>query len=118
MISHSIELHDTGELEAAEGGHYLGRFSRVLRKALTPLERMVAQKSAGCELRFVTEAESNIPDYQRSYSWRSAQVSDLLNDTFGRKSPYLMGAVILHETAEDLDKQNRVLNANTGFLLR
>ena len=38
MISHSIELHDTGELEAAEGGHYLGRFSRVLRKALTPLE--------------------------------------------------------------------------------
>jgi len=59
MIHHSIELHNTVELEPAEGGgHYLRRFPRAVREALSPLGRMVAQESAGCELRFVTEAES------------------------------------------------------------
>ena len=59
MISHSIELHNTVELELAEGGgQYLRRFPREVRNALSPLGRMVAQESAGCELRFVTEAES------------------------------------------------------------
>lgn len=38
-----------------------------------------------------------IPKYQRSYSWRSSHVRDLLKDTFGRSTPYLIGTVILHQ---------------------
>ena len=55
-----------------------------------------------------------IPDYQRSYSWRSSHVIDLLKDTFGRTSPYLMGTVILHEkdgncTLDIVDGQQRLV---------
>ena len=38
-----------------------------------------------------------IPDYQRSYSWRSNHVEDLLKDISDCKSPYLMGTIILHK---------------------
>lgn len=40
----------------------------------------------------------SIPEYQRSYSWRSSHVHDLLKDTYDRTTPYLMGTVILHDT--------------------
>jgi len=45
----------------------------------------------------------NIPKYQRSYSWKSSHVRDLLKDTFDRINPYLMGTLILHETGGGLD---------------
>lgn len=45
----------------------------------------------------------HIPDYQRSYSWRSNHVNDLLQDIFDRKSTYLMGTVILHKTGSEYD---------------
>ena len=38
------------------GGVYLRRFPRAVRDVLSPLGRMVAQESAGVELRFVTGA--------------------------------------------------------------
>jgi hypothetical protein len=55
----------------------------------------------------------NIPPYQRSYSWRSNHVQDLLNDIYDCKSPYLMGTVILHKTEDDkfdiVDGQQRLV---------
>ena len=54
-----------------------------------------------------------IPDYQRTYSWRSAHVSDLLKDTFWRTTPYLMGTIILHEAVDGknaiVDGQQRLV---------
>jgi len=59
VIHENIELHNTVELEeAAGGGVHLRRIPRAVRDCLSPLGRMVSQDSAGCELRFVTEAES------------------------------------------------------------
>jgi lysophospholipase L1-like esterase len=59
MIHENIELHNTVELEdAAGGGVHLRRIPKAVRDCLSPLGRMVAQESAGCELRFVTEAEN------------------------------------------------------------
>jgi hypothetical protein len=59
MIHQNIELHNTVELEdAAGGGVHLHRFPKAVRDCLSPLGRMVSQESAGCELRFVTEAEN------------------------------------------------------------
>jgi lysophospholipase L1-like esterase len=59
MIYGSIELHNTVELEPASGGGvHLCRFPKEVRDSLSPLGRMVALESAGCELRFVTEAEN------------------------------------------------------------
>lgn len=59
MIHESIELHNTIELEeAAGGGLHLRRIPKAVRDCLSPLGRMVSQESAGCELRFVTEADS------------------------------------------------------------
>lgn len=59
MIEHGVEFHNTVELEPAPGGGFmLRRLPRAARQVLTPLGRMVAQDSAGCEIRFVTEAES------------------------------------------------------------
>lgn len=37
-----------------------------------------------------------IPEYQRYYTWKETHVFDLLKDIFDRKTPYLMGTVILH----------------------
>jgi hypothetical protein len=42
-----------------------------------------------------------VPDYQRSYSWKSSHVRDLLKDIFERTTPYLMGTIILHENKSD-----------------
>lgn len=61
-------------------------------------------------------AEKNlkIPDYQRSYSWRSNHVEDLLKDICERKTTYLMGTVILHDLGDDkgydiVDGQQRLV---------
>jgi lysophospholipase L1-like esterase len=59
MIHENIELHNTVELEEASGGGLnLRRIPKAVRDCLSPLGRMVSQESAGCELRFVTEAGS------------------------------------------------------------
>ncbi len=59
MIHGDLEFNNTVELElAAGGGVYLRRFPKAVREALSPLGRIVSQESAGCEIRFVTEAES------------------------------------------------------------
>lgn len=59
MIHENLELHNTVELEpAAGGGVCLRRFPRAVREAMGPLGRMVAQESAGCEVRFVTDADN------------------------------------------------------------
>lgn len=59
MHYNAMELHNVVELEPAPGGgHYLRRFPKNVRNALSPLGRMMAQEAAGCEIRFVTEAES------------------------------------------------------------
>jgi len=65
-------------------------------------------------LRGLFEKQLCIPDYQRTYSWKSSHVNDLLNDTFGRKSPYLMGTVILHEIEEGSDQKLKPLNIVDG----
>lgn len=55
----NLEFHSVVELEpAAGGGLALRRFPKAVRDALSPLGRIVSQESAGCEIRFVTEAES------------------------------------------------------------
>ena len=43
----------------------------------------------------------DIPDYQRTYSWKSSHVQDLLQDIFERENPYLMGTVILHDESSE-----------------
>ena len=59
MIYKNLEFHNTIELEpAVSGGLAIHRYPREVRDCLSPLGRMVSQESAGCELRFVTEAES------------------------------------------------------------
>jgi lysophospholipase L1-like esterase len=60
MLTHrNLALHNVVELDDAPGGGVLlRRWPRAVRKTLSPLGRMVAQESAGCELRFVTEAKS------------------------------------------------------------
>jgi len=53
-----------------------------------------------------------IPDYQRSYSWRSSHVLDLLKDTTNRTSKYQLGTVILHQNEhylEIVDGQQRLV---------
>jgi lysophospholipase L1-like esterase len=53
-----VHFHNVAEFEpAAAGGTYLRRFPRAVRKALSPLGRMVSEESAGVELRFVTESD-------------------------------------------------------------
>lgn len=52
-------------------------------------------------LRELFEKQLSIPDYQRSYSWRSNHVQDLLKDICDCKLPYLMGTVILHKIEND-----------------
>jgi lysophospholipase L1-like esterase len=59
MNYENTELHNTVEIEpAAGGGVHVRRYPKAVRECLSPLGRMVSQESAGCELRFVTEAES------------------------------------------------------------
>ncbi len=59
MILGDVELHNTVETAPAPGGgHCLYRFPRAVRQALSPLGRMVAAESSGCEIRFVTESDS------------------------------------------------------------
>lgn len=59
MIHENIELHNTVEVEtAAGGGMHLRRIPKTVGDCLSPPGRMVARESAGCELRFVTEAEN------------------------------------------------------------
>ncbi len=51
--------HNVAELEpASTGGLYLRRFPGAVRRALSPLGRMVAEESAGVEIRFVTEGDA------------------------------------------------------------
>ena len=55
----NIEFHGAVELEPSPGGGQLiRRFPKTVRDALSPLGRMVSQESAGCELRFVTDAQN------------------------------------------------------------
>lgn len=59
MLFRNLALHNVVELDDAPGdGVLLRRWPRAMRKCLSPLGRMVAQESAGCELRFVTNAKS------------------------------------------------------------
>ncbi len=59
MIHQNVDLHNVLELEpAAGGGVHLRRIPKAVRDCLSPLGRMVSQESCGCELRFVTDAES------------------------------------------------------------
>lgn len=59
MIDHSFYFHNGVEFSPSSGGgHYVRRFPARLREALSPLGRMVSADSAGCEIRFVTDAES------------------------------------------------------------
>jgi len=54
-----FSLHNVTEVEESPaGGFYLRRFPREVRHALSPLGRMVAEESAGVEVRFVTESDS------------------------------------------------------------
>jgi len=59
MICENLEFHGAVELDPAVGGGLaLRRFPKAVRDCLSPLGRIVSQESAGCEIRFVTEAES------------------------------------------------------------
>ena len=67
------------------------------------IDQVTLQRMSLYELFDIKELE--IPNYQRTYSWRSSHVLDLLKDTFGRTTPYLMGTVILHDHYKDDNKQ-------------
>lgn len=55
----TIHFHNVAAFEPApSGGTYLRRFPHRIRKALSPLGRMVSEESAGVELRFVTESDN------------------------------------------------------------
>lgn len=59
MIYKDIELHNALELlPTIGGGVHMIRIPEAVRSTLSPLGRMVAQESAGCEIRFVTQAKS------------------------------------------------------------
>jgi lysophospholipase L1-like esterase len=59
MNNNRYLLHNVIELEpASTGGKFLRRFPADVRQSLSPLGRLVAEESAGCELRFVTEARN------------------------------------------------------------
>lgn len=54
----NYSTHNVVETEPAiGGGQYLRRFPRAVRQALSPLGCMVAEESAGVEIRFVTESD-------------------------------------------------------------
>jgi len=56
MMPLPYTTHNVVEAEPAPtGGHYLRRFPRAIRAALSPLGCMVSEESAGVEIRFVTE---------------------------------------------------------------
>ena len=56
-IPEGIEFHNVAETELqADGGLMLFRVPRGVRQSLTALGRMVAEDSAGIEIRFVTDA--------------------------------------------------------------
>ena len=57
-----------------------------------------------CSLSELFNKPLQIPPYQRSYSWGQRHVEDLLKDISARKTPYLMGTVILDRTLEN-DKE-------------
>jgi hypothetical protein len=71
MNESAIEFHNVTELEsAATGGRTLRRFPASVRNTLSPLGRMVSQDAAGCEIRFVTEAQSfALPSPPRPHAW-------------------------------------------------
>jgi lysophospholipase L1-like esterase len=59
MIHQNIALHNVVELDDAPGGGVLlRRWPQPVREGLSPLGRVASQESAGCELRFVTEAKA------------------------------------------------------------
>ncbi len=59
MKYENLEFHGAVELDPATGGGLLiRRFPRRIRDGLSPLGRLVSQESAGCELRFVTDAQN------------------------------------------------------------
>jgi len=57
MIHGNVELHNFTEVDKWEGGgEILYRIPRAVREHLNPRGRFVAEESAGCEIRFVTDA--------------------------------------------------------------
>jgi lysophospholipase L1-like esterase len=57
MILDNLEFHNTVALETVSGGGLaIRRYPETVRNSLCQLGRLVSQESAGCELRFVTEA--------------------------------------------------------------
>ncbi len=63
MNFQDISFHNVAELDsrADGGGHLLRRFPRELLQCLSPIGRVNGANSAGCEIRFVTDA----PRYAR-----------------------------------------------------
>jgi hypothetical protein len=61
-ISERIDFHNVTETELqADGGLALFRVPRSVRDTLSSLGRMVAEDSAGIEIRFVTDAPAFRP---------------------------------------------------------
>jgi len=59
MTNRHFSLHNVAvEEPAPSGGFYLRRFPLEVRQILSPLGAMVAEESAGVEIRFVTEGNS------------------------------------------------------------
>ena len=53
----NIELHNVVETETfADGGLVLQRYPQKVRRSLSMLGKMIAEDSAGIELRFVTDS--------------------------------------------------------------
>lgn len=75
----------------------------------------MSEFSAGLEcltLRQIMGKHLSIPSYQRTYTWNSTHVIDLLKDIANRNRPYLLGTVILHDNEEALqvvDGQQRLV---------
>lgn len=58
------------------------------------------------------EKNLRIPEYQRSYAWAAAHVTDLVTDLAKRDGSYLLGTVVLHQQGEEfyiVDGQQRLV---------
>lgn len=81
---------------------------KEVKTYLKPLKELLASNSG--------ELSLNIPDYQRSYTWKAKNVIQLLDDVvrFSKYPEYRIGTIILHDngnTLDIVDGQQRIITS-------
>jgi lysophospholipase L1-like esterase len=89
MTHWNVALHNVSETETlADGGLVLHRYPKAVRRSLSVLGRMIAEDSAGVELRFVTES----PCFRISLGSRPSFLSPY--EQHGQEIAILRGAFV------------------------